>query len=67
MTYSSAVREFKRDLIATAIREHGGISAAARALDMNRPYLQKLCTRLGVPRPQCRNGRRGNWGNEIRQ
>lgn len=66
MTYCNAVRQFKRDLIASAIAEHGGVTAAAKALHMNRAWLQKLCAMLDVPRPHCRNGRRGSWGDEAR-
>lgn len=66
LTYREAVREFKRELIASAIRKHGSVSAAAKALHMSRTYLQKLCVTLKVQRPTCRNGRRGNWGDEAR-
>lgn len=64
MTYQEHIRAFKRSLLTEAIHEHGSVSAAAKALHMSRPYAQKLCVRLDVPRPQCRNGR--NWGDEMR-
>jgi len=54
-----AVREFEREYIARALAEHGSVSAAARALRMNRTHLHRRIARLGIVTP--RKARRGSW------
>jgi len=54
-----AVREFERNYIARALAEHGSVSAAARALGMNRTHLHRRIARLGIV--TLRTARRGNW------
>ena len=51
-TYRSAVVDFKRQLIETTLREHGGNRThAARALGLQRTYLLRLIHDLGVNAP----------------
>jgi len=51
-TYRSAVVDFKRQLIETTLREHGGNRThAARALGVQRTYLLRLIRDLRVATP----------------
>jgi DNA-binding NtrC family response regulator len=51
--YGTAVVAFKRELIATSLREHGGNRThAARALGVPRTYLLRLIRQLSVSNTQ---------------
>ncbi len=56
-TYRSAVTAFKRQLIETTLREHGGNRThAARALGVQRTYLLRLIHDLRVATPASARG-----------
>lgn len=50
MSLSTAVEAFRRSMILDALARHGGNrSQTAKALGINRTYLQKLIRDLGIP------------------
>lgn len=57
--YAAAVREFKATFLAQVLREHGGNrTAAARALGLQRTFLQFLIKKFGLE-GEKKDGRAG--------
>jgi transcriptional regulator with GAF, ATPase, and Fis domain len=59
--YQKAVRDFGRTWWSATLAKHGNVSAAARALDMNRTGIQYTLRSLGLKSPRAAH--RGNWGD----
>lgn len=62
MKWKDALRQFERQFLETALKEHGSVSAAARAIGRHRTNMHERMKLYGLhsPLPNPFN-RRGRW------